>query len=370
MSGAQRSMLETFKQIDRSRYEVEVVCKEPGPLTEELDRLRIPVFFAPHLGRAIHPWRDFKAYRELCQIFSERRYDVVHTHSSKPGVLGRLAARRAGVRAVVHQVHAFAFHEYSPWYKRWLYSGIERLVARHCDRMLFVNSEERELVVRRGWLPAADCLTVYNGADLEVINPRNVAPYRQDYRARWQASEDEIIILFMGRLEYPKQPLLLAEIADRLERLRPHEAWRLVVAGTGPEEAGLRRAVADLGVAHRVQLVGWQQDPLGVSHAADIALLVSLAEGLPRSLIEAQAVGLPIVASAAKGNREVVTKDSGFLCPPKDPAAYAQCLARLIDSGELQKSMGRAARTHAEQCFNTVDNNRRIVAVYDSLLAA
>ena len=239
-------MLETFKQIDRSRYEVEVVCKEPGPLTDELARLRIPVFYAPSLDRAIHPWRDFKAYRELCKIFAARKYDVVHTHSSKPGVLGRLAARHVGVCAVVHQVHAFAFHEYSPWYKRWLYSGIERLVARHCDRMLFVNSEERDLVVRRGWLPAADCLTVYNGADLDVINPQ-CPPAPSGPPVRWQVGNDEIIILFMGRLEYPKQPLLLAEIADRLERLRPHEAWRLVVAGSGPEEAGLRRAVGALG---------------------------------------------------------------------------------------------------------------------------
>ena len=95
-----------------------------------------------------------------------------------------------------------------------------------------------------------------------------------------------------------------------------------------------------------------------------------MAEGLPRSIIEAKAVGLPIVASAAKGNREVVTRDSGFLCPPKDPDAFAQCLARLIDSAELRASMGRAARQHAEQCFDTVNNNRQIVAVYDSLLAA
>ena len=285
-------------------------------------------------------------------------------------MLGRLAARRVGVPAVVHQVHAFAFHEYSPWYKRWLYSTIERLVARHCNRMLFVNSEERDLVIERGWLPAADCLTVYNGADLEAVNPRHIAQHRQVQRAQWQAGDDEIIILFMGRLEYPKQPLLLAEIADRLERLRPHESWRIVVAGTGPDEASLRRAVAALGMTHRVTLIGWQEDPLSVSHAADIALLVSLAEGLPRSLIEAQAVGLPIVASAAKGNREVVTRDSGFLCPPKDPDAFAQCLARLIDSAELRASMGRAARQHAEQCFDTVNNNRQIVAVYDSLLAA
>jgi glycosyltransferase involved in cell wall biosynthesis len=370
MSGAQRSMLETFKQIDRSRYEVEVVCKEPGPLTDELDRLQIPVHFAPHLDRAIHPWRDFKAYGELCGIFAARKYDVVHTHSSKPGVLGRLAARRVGVSAVVHQVHAFAFHDYSPWYKRWLYSTIERLVARHCDRMLFVNSEERDLVVSRGWLPAANCLTIYNGADLDAVNPRHVAQHRHVQRARWQVSDDEFVILFLGRLEYPKQPLLLAEIADRLERLRPHESWHLVVAGTGPDEERLQRAVAAMGMTHRVKLVGWQEDPLSVSHAADVAVLVSLAEGLPRSLIEAQAVGLPIVASAAKGNREVVTKDSGFLCPPKDPDAFAQCLARLIDSAELRSSMGRAARQHAEKCFDTVSNNRQIVAVYDALLAA
>jgi glycosyltransferase involved in cell wall biosynthesis len=178
------------------------------------------------------------------------------------------------------------------------------------------------------------------------------------------------MILFMGRLEYPKQPLLLAEIARRLDRLRPHESWRLVVAGSGPDEPALRRAIERLGVAHRVKLLGWQDDPLGVLHAADVALLVSLAEGLPRSLIDAQAVGLPSVASHAKGNREVVTRESGFLCQPKDPDAYAEALARLIDSPELRAAMGDAARRHAEECFDTVANNRQIAAVYDHLLAA
>jgi glycosyltransferase involved in cell wall biosynthesis len=370
LSGAQRSMLESLKQLDRARYEVEVVCKNPGPLTEELDRLRIPVHFAPSLDRPLRPWRDYKAYRELCRIFAAGRYDIVHTHSSKPGVLGRIAARRVGVPCVIHHVHAFAFHEFSPWPKRWFYGQIERRAARYCDQMLFVNREERDFVVDEGWLPAENCLTVYNGADLDAAHPRNCQRYRQIYRSQWRAADDEIIILFLGRLEYPKQPLLLAEIAASLERLRPHDAWRLVVAGSGPDEAPLARAIEALGVQHRVKLLGWQTDPLAVLHAADVTLLTSLAEGLPRSLIEAQAVGLPIVASAAKGNREVVTEESGFLCPPKDPTWFARALARLIDFPEMRAAMGRAARRHAEQCFDSVANNRQIVDVYESLLAA
>ena len=125
-----------------------------------------------------------------------------------------------------------------------------------------------------------------------------------------------------------------------------------------------------MGVGHRVKLLGWQDDPTGVLHAADVALLVSLAEGLPRSLIEAQAVGLPSVASHARGNREVVTRESGFLCPPKDADAFARSLARLVDSPELRASMGAAARRHAEECFDTTVNNRQIPAVYEALLAA
>ncbi len=370
LSGAQRTMLETFKQLDASRYEVHVVCKEPGPLTEELARRQIRVHFAPSLDRSLNPWRDARAYGELRRIFATHQFRIVHTHSSKPGVLGRLAARRAGVPIVIHQVHAFAFHEFSPWPKRWLYGQIERHVAPLCDCMLFVNREERDLVVQNAWLPAEKCLTVYNGADLQLIHPRHRPRYRQKHRAVWGVREEEVVLLFMGRLEYPKQPLMLAEIAQRLQRLRPERPWRLVVAGSGPDEQALVRSIQQKHLEHRVQLLGWQDDPDGVLHAADVVLLTSLAEGLPRSLLEAQAAGLPVVASTAKGNREVVTAGTGFLCPPKDADVFAECLARLIDSRELRESQGQAARRHAEQCFDTVANNRQIVAVYESLLAA
>ncbi len=370
MSGVQRSMLENFSQLDPKKFDVHVICKEPGKLTEELDRLNIPVHYAPHLERAIHPWHDYRAYQELRDIFVRHRYDIVHTHSSKPGMLGRLAARKAGVPNVIHHVHAFAFHEYSARWKTWIYSQLERTAARFCDLMLFVNREECDLVVQRGWKAASDCMTIYNGTDLDAVHPRHRERYRGVHRSQWRTDEHDVAILFMGRLEYPKQPLMLAEIVARLEQLRSASGWRLVIAGSGPEEAALRQAIDRSGLNHRVEFLGWQDDPSGVLHAADIVMLTSLAEGLPRSLIEAQAAGLPIVASAAKGNREVVVPGTGILCDPKNVEQFAQSLATLIDRPDLRKRMGQAGRRHAEACFDTVANHQQIAAVYESLMAA
>lgn len=369
MSGVQRSMLESFKGLDRSRYELEVVCREAGPLTEELAQQQIPFHLVPSLDRPVVPWRDYRAYSALCDLFRSRRYDIVHSHSSKPGILARLAARRSGVPHMVHHVHAFAFHEYSPPVKKWIYGGIERLAAPWCERMLFVNREERDMVVERGWLPAERCTTIYNGVDLNEVHPKHRAEHRLRFRRAWVASEEEVVILFMGRLEYPKQPLILADIAARLDQLRPARPWRLAIAGSGEEEAALAAAVHERNLEHRVQMLGWQANPLGVLLASDVMLLTSLAEGLPRSLIEAQAAGLPIVASDAKGNREVVTPGTGFLCPPKDVEAYAESLARMIDSPELRQQFGGLARQHAETCFDNNANNRQLADVYEAMLA-
>ncbi len=367
LSGAQRSMIETFAQIDRRRYELHVACQGAGPMTDELERIGVRWHAVPSLVRPIHPWRDVHAYRELYRLFQREQFQLVHTHSSKPGLLGRLAARRAGVPKVVHHVHAFAFHEYSPRWKWWFYGGLERWAAGYCDRMLFVNHEERQMSVDRGWIPAAQAITIYNGVDLAATDPRRRQPIRDTYRRRWGLTDDETAILCIGRIDYPKQPPMLPRIAAEIEKLSPRGAWRLLVAGSGPEEPALRRLVERMRMEHRVGFLGWQEDPLGVLHGADIMLQTSLAEGLPRVLIEGHAAGLPTVASDAKGNREVVVEETGFLCPPKDPAEFARALARLIDGPYLRAAMGRAARRRAESLFDTVATGRQLAAFYDEL---
>jgi len=341
-------------------------------MTDELDRMQIRWHAVPSLVRPIHPRHDLRAYRDLYRLFRRGQFQLVHTQSSKPGILGRLAAHRAGVPAIVHQVQGFAFHEYSPRWKWLVYGGLERRAARYCDWMIFVSHEERRLAVNRGWIPAGRAVTIYNGVDLHATDPRHREPARREYRQRWGLADDEAAILFVGRIDNsgcsPKQPLMLPKIAAELEKLSPAKPWRLLVAGSGPEEPALRRLIERMGMEHRVVLLGWQENPLAMLHGADIMVQTSLAEGLPRVLVEGHAAGLPAVASDAKGNREVVGEGTGFLCPPKEPAAFAHHLARLVDSPSLRAVLGQAARRRAESLFDGVSTGQQMVALYDEML--
>ncbi|HEX4145217.1 MAG TPA: glycosyltransferase family 4 protein [Pirellulales bacterium] len=368
LSGVQRSMLEIFKQIDRERYDIHVACQGAGPLTDQLDRLQIEWHAVPALDRPIHPTRDWRAYCDLYRLFHDYRFDVVHTHSSKPGLLGRVAARRAGVPTVIHHVRGYAFHEHSPRWKWALYGRLERWAGRYCDRVLFVNQEERDLSIRRGLLPAEKCQTIYNGVDLDLVDPIRGGAARRGLRAQWRLAADEVAIMFVGRLEYPKQPMMIPAIAAALRQLRPDARWRLLVAGDGPEADQVQRAIDQQHLTDRVQLLGWQLDPYAALHAADVVLLTSLAEGLPRALIEAQGAGRPIVAGNAKGVREVVTPETGFLCSPSDAEDFADKLALLVDSEALRDRLGRAARSHAEEKFDTVVVSRQVAQVYDQFV--
>jgi glycosyltransferase involved in cell wall biosynthesis len=367
VSGAQRVMLDIFKQLDRARYEIHVACQKRGPLTDTLEQDGIRWHAVPALDRAIRPYKDWQGYRQLSRLFHEQKFDLVHTHSSKPGVLGRVAARRAGVPLVLHTVHGFAFHEFSSAAKRWFYSRLERWAGTYCDRVLFVNHEEHQMSVDRGWLPAAKCQTIYNGVDLAAMDPARSAAARREYRRSWRLDDDEIAIYFAGRFEPQKQPLLLPQIARELAGRRTRRPWKLIVAGDGPAREQLEARIEEYRMNDVISLVGWQKNPHAALAAADVALLPSLFEGLPLTLIEAQGAGLPIVASNVKGNREVVTPATGFLCPARDPGAYAEKLALLVDDPISRARLGRAAREHAEQEFDTVVNSGRVAAIYDDM---
>lgn len=368
LSGVQRAMLEIFRHLDRSRIEPHVICQQAGPLTEELARQGICYHTVPALDRPIHPARDAQAYGELFRLFRRHRYDLVHTHSSKPGILGRIAARRAGVPCVVHHVHAFAFNEFSSRRATWTYRRLEKLAGHFCDRVLFVNHEERRLAVETGLLPVEKCLTVQNGIDLSPYTTFERARLRQPWRTRLGIRPDEIALLFIGRLDNQKQPLILPKIADALRNFTPPARWKLIVAGDGPLAGSLAREVQSLGLGDSVRLVGWQPEPSAMFHAADILVQPSLWEGLPLTVLEGHAAGLATVASDICGTREVVTAETGFLCAPRDPLGYAAALARLIEQPALRSRMGHAARTRAATSFDGAVNMRQIARLYDDWL--
>ena len=165
VAGAQRTMLQIFDVLNRERYEPSVICQGPGPLSEELAQRDIPIHFVPSLVRPINPLRDWKAVKELEKLFLKIKPEIVHTHSSKPGFVGRRAAYLAGVPHIIHHVQGYAFHEFSSWPKKFLFQTMESMAAKWSTRIIFVSQEERDASIARGWVHAGNSNWIPNVVD-------------------------------------------------------------------------------------------------------------------------------------------------------------------------------------------------------------
>jgi glycosyltransferase involved in cell wall biosynthesis len=370
MSGIQRITLQILDVLDLDRFEPHVVMQEPGPFSEELDRRGIRCHFLPNLVRPLNPVRDFRAYFDLKALFRRHSYQIVHSHCSKPGILARIAARRAGVPVVIHHVQSFAWHEFSKAPVRWAYKTCERIAAPFGDRVIFVNHDDRADAIQSRIVPAARSPLIYNGTDLSLFAPSFAPRTITPLRSAINLPPEGALIYFVARLEKPKQPWLIPEIAAELRRLVPDQPWKIVVAGEGSYRASVEAKLQELNLTDRVTLLGWQSeaDKYATYHDADIVLQPSLYEGLSLTLIEAQAAGLPSVAGSVKGNREVVVPGTGFLCEARSANDYAAKLSTLVRDPELRRAQGRAARAHAEREFDVDQNMRQITKLYEELL--
>ena len=209
------------------------------------------------------------------------------------------------------------------------YGRLEKWAARFCDRVIVVNHEERRLATQRGIIPEEKCVTIYNGVDLARFTPKR-EPWRERLRAEYGLKANQTAILVIGRIDVPKQPLILPHVAAALEKIHPDDTWRIVVVGSGPMQDQLTAEIDRNRMRHRFVLSTWQSEAHRIYQAADVLLQPSLWEGLSLTLLEAHASGLPCVASRVKGNREVVAPQTGCLCAPQDAGQYAQALDRLI----------------------------------------
>lgn len=368
LTGVQRAMLGMLDHLDRREFEPEVACQAEGPLTEELAQRGIRFHIEPSLVRPIRPLKDLQAIRCLTRFFRSRNFSIVHTHSSKPGVLGRVAAQRAKVPVVLHHVHGFAFHEFSSPWKRWLFQTVEKQAGKLASKVIFVSHEEQKLAIRTGLLPEEKCLTMYYGVDLGHFGGSARDFRRAAMRKRLQIDDATVVIVAVGRLEEQKQPLLLPMIAAQLDRIAPQAKWQIVVAGSGSLQKPLEQRITELRVRHRVQLLGWQHDTRSTYDAGDIMLHTTLWEGLPIALLEAQAAGLPCVVSDIKGNREAISEQSGILCEPRQANDYVRQLAALIADAPRLARMAVAARQRACTEFDANVNYPAVNQLYRALL--
>jgi len=249
--------------------------------------------------RPIRPTRDIIGLIRLKRFLASKAFDIVHTHTSKGGFVGRVAARWAGVPIIIHTVHGFAFHEASSPYALKFYSMLERLAAHCCDSIVTVSKFHCDWAQKLGISDPAKCLAIPNGIDATRVKARKS---RASVRDKLAIQKDEIMCFTAGRLAKQKGLDILLHALAGIKR--PH-LIRAIIAGEGPDREKLEQLRDDLHLQDTVNFVGFRKDLGDLLHASDIVVLPSLREGLSISLLEAMAAGKPVITTDIGSNLEV-----------------------------------------------------------------
>jgi glycosyltransferase involved in cell wall biosynthesis len=311
---------------------------------EHAAELGVDVVTVPSLARAINPVLDVRAALDLRRIFRSWRPDVVHTHSSKAGIVGRWGARRERVPVVVHSVHGWSFHDHMPRWNRALYVRLERLTAKGTDRIVTVSTLDRDKGLSARIGSPEQYVTIPPLNDLRRFF--DAAGDRVAARARLGLPVDAPVVGTVGRLSEQKDPLTFIRAAARIAEQLPEA--RFVMVGDGPLRGAAKLLATELQLGHRLVLTGVRRDVPEIVPAFDVFLLASLWEGMPMVIPQAMASGVAVVASTADGNREIVHDgENGLLAPSGSPDALAERALRLLRDASLSGRVAAAGRLTA-----------------------
>jgi len=345
LGGAQRVVLHTARNLDRERFAV-ALAWGPGDLLDD-EALTIPdieVFPMASLVRRVAPVSDLRALASLRAAIRSFDPQVVHTHSSKAGILGRLAARLEHVPAVVHTVHGFGFTPLQPAPVRMAFRAAERLLARYTDHFVTVSERDRQRGIEMGLFPSGRATVIRAGINLEKFRAAADGGAARD---RLGAPTDASLVTQIGNFKAQKAPLDFVRMAALVHERAPG-AW-FVMVGDGPLKAAAEELARSLGVAERMIFCGWWDDVPGLLAATTVSVLTSRHEGLPCSVVESLAAGVPVVATAVDGTVEVVRSGgNGLLAPAGDVRALAEGVCTILADGETRNRFAAAARTGLE----------------------
>jgi glycosyltransferase involved in cell wall biosynthesis len=350
VGGAQENTLLSCALIDRRRFPSEIVSGpetgSEGSLHEECRRRGVRVHIEPYLLRRIHPLADLVSLVRLHAFIRRGRYDVVHTHASKAGVTGRIAAWLAGTPVVVHTAHGWAFDREEPPLIHAFQVAIERLCAAFCQAIVVVAEADRRRGLALGIGRPAQYALIRSG--IELARYRDLSIDRAALRMSLGIPDEAFVVGTVGRLARQKSPLDLLDAFVRLAARRPES--HLVMVGDGPLRPEVEAAARQARVEARVHLLGLRHDVPALLRAFDVMALASRWEGLPRVFPQAMAAGLPIVATRVNGAPDAIAHgENGWLVDVGDMADMARRLESLAADPALARRMGAAGRARVDE---------------------
>ncbi|MDF1525555.1 MAG: glycosyltransferase family 4 protein [bacterium] len=338
--GAQQNTLYTVASLDRERFEPVLMTGPGGYLMPEALDLDLDLRVVSNMERALRPGVDGAAYRELGKLLEpyRGRPAIVHTHSSKAGILGRWAARKNRVPVIIHSIHGFGFTPAQSPPKRFLFQTAERLTSRITDHFIAVSESNRKDGARLGLFSPERCTLIRSGFDLDRF--LRAQPVKPDLLLDLGIPHGSPLVLMVACLKPQKAPLDFVNLAALVHRDFPEV--RFLLAGDGELRGTLLAEVDRLGLKGVFIAPGWREDIPELMKSSRVVVLTSRWEGLPRVIPQAKAAARPVVAAAVDGSVEAIREGvDGYLCPPGDVDSMAQRVICLLKDQGLADRMGR-----------------------------
>jgi glycosyltransferase involved in cell wall biosynthesis len=345
LGGAQKQLLHLLKSLDTGAYSVFLFTGVEGDLNGDFDSIEgLTIKRCRFLVRSVHPLKDLFSLIALYRFMKLHCIDIVHTHSSKAGILGRLAAGLARIQHVLHTVHGWSFNDHQSFAFRRLFIWLERFTAQFTDAILVVSSFDKQKgLAHRIGREENYCFMRYG---VEYSNPA-----AGDYRLSEALGirDEHIVVAMIGCFKIQKAPLDFIRMAclvlNDTHNRQVAARLRFLLIGDGILRQKIEQSIRAHNLQEKVVLAGWRRDIPGLLARTDIFALTSLWEGMPISVLEAMSLSLPVVATNTGGIAEVIREGrTGFLVAPQDSSSMAQKISILLHDISLRRTIGRNAR--------------------------
>jgi glycosyltransferase involved in cell wall biosynthesis len=366
VGGAQDYLFQIVRGLDKSRFEPIVAGRMEGEWVSTLKSLEgVSSFNIPSLRRSISPYHDLRALFEIKTFCEEQNIDILHTHSSKPGVVARLGGYLASVPAIVHTIHGFSFNDFMPAWQRVMYIQIERFMSRFTTTLLLYSNADHATARKLGISATRSLEMFYYGIDFAPLEP--VAD-RKAVRENLGFSEDHRVIGFTGRFSEQKGLHILIRAFAQVQRLFPQS--RLLLVGDGPLRRQIEEEINAHGLQDMVVITGFRSQISLLLSTMDVFVMTSFWEGLSRSLAEAMYAKLPVVATNVGGTADAIRNgETGWLIPPNDVNAAVRALTEALTSPEQSRELAENGYRWARQAFDPNTMNQRITRLYEDLVS-
>ena len=363
-------MLQVARGLRSAGWGVEVACPVPSDVADEAAASGFAVHPIELVG-PLHPVKDPGCVIALARIIREGRFDAVHAHGFKAGLVARLAATRAGRVPTVVTVHNHVLYRDISSFTKWRYVTVERWLARggRTARLITVSDALRDELVAVYGIDPELVTTVHNGLDLAHLAPFLTPGKRASARARFGLPPEALVLGLAARFAPQKAMDVLVGTAPAVLGAYP-EAYYLL-AGDGPMLEQAKSAAHASGFADRILFPGFDRDVRSLLAALDVYVSSALSEGLPLATIEAMAAGLPVVSTRAGGTPEVVEEgETGLLVEPADAPGLAAAMLRLAGDADMRARFGAAGRDRALAEFTEERMIERTLAVFEEVLCS